>query len=102
MQSKNYRSCSPPGAHACKFSYLGRWDWEDCGSNPTQANNLENPISKITRKKWTGVMAFGSYMRVLVLLGQSPVFKHHSLQRKKNTRDHDKMKYIYRIGNGKW
>jgi hypothetical protein len=38
-------------------TYLGGWDGEDHGSRPTQANCLWDPISKITRAKWTGGVA---------------------------------------------
>jgi hypothetical protein len=42
--------------YACNPSYLGRLDWEDCSSRPTWANSSQDPISKITRAKWTGGM----------------------------------------------
>jgi hypothetical protein len=42
-----------PAAHACNPSYLGGWDQEDCGSRPAWANSSQDPISKITRAKWT-------------------------------------------------
>jgi hypothetical protein len=33
---------------------LGSQEWENCGSRLAQANSLKDPISKITRGKWTG------------------------------------------------
>jgi hypothetical protein len=36
---------------------LGGWDWEDHSSRPAQANSWQDPISKITRGKWTGGVA---------------------------------------------
>jgi hypothetical protein len=44
-------------AHACNPSYLVGWDWEDYGLRPVLANSLWDPISKITRAKWTGGVA---------------------------------------------
>jgi hypothetical protein len=43
-----------PVAYACNPSYSGSRDQEDCGSKPTQANSLQDPISKklITKKGW--------------------------------------------------
>jgi hypothetical protein len=41
-------------AHACNPSYLGGWDWKYHGSRPVQRNSFQDPISKITRLKWTG------------------------------------------------
>jgi hypothetical protein len=35
-------------AHSCNPSYLG-----DQGSRSAQANTFQDPISKITREKWT-------------------------------------------------
>jgi hypothetical protein len=43
-----------PGVHSCHPSYLGGWNQEYCGSRPTQANSSQDPMSKITRTKWTG------------------------------------------------
>jgi hypothetical protein len=44
-------------AYACNPSYLGGWDWENRGSRPAWANSPWDPISKITREKWTGGVA---------------------------------------------
>jgi hypothetical protein len=38
-------------------SYLGMWDPEECSSKPAPANSSGDPISKITREKWTGDVA---------------------------------------------
>jgi hypothetical protein len=43
-------------AHTYNPSYLGGGSQEDCGSRPVQASSLQDPISKITRVKWTGGM----------------------------------------------
>jgi hypothetical protein len=40
--------------HASKLSYLGDWDGEYLSSRPVQANSFWDPISKITKAKWTG------------------------------------------------
>jgi hypothetical protein len=32
-------------AHTCNNSYLEDWDQEDCGSRPTWAKNMWDPIS---------------------------------------------------------
>jgi hypothetical protein len=37
--------------HACNPSYSGGRDQEDLGSKPTQANSLQDPISKKTHHK---------------------------------------------------
>jgi hypothetical protein len=42
-------------AHTCNPSYLGDWDGEGCGLRPAQANSSWDPISKISRVKWTEV-----------------------------------------------
>jgi hypothetical protein len=39
--------------YACNPSYLGGWAQEDSSSRPTMANSSWDPISKITRVKWT-------------------------------------------------
>jgi hypothetical protein len=44
------------GTSGCSPSYLGGLEWEDCGVRIAQANSLQDPISKITRAKWTGGM----------------------------------------------
>jgi hypothetical protein len=44
-------------AHICNPSYLGGWNWENCSLRPAQANSSQDPISKITRAKWTGDVA---------------------------------------------
>jgi hypothetical protein len=44
-------------AHIWNPSYLGGWDQEDWGSRPAWANILQDPISKLTRVKWTGSVA---------------------------------------------
>jgi hypothetical protein len=43
-----------PVAHASNPSYL---EAEDHGLRPAQANRSQDPISKITRAKWTGGVA---------------------------------------------
>jgi hypothetical protein len=53
-------------AHACNPNYLGGWDQEDNGSRPALANSSQEPISKITRAKWTG----GLTQTVECLLGK--------------------------------
>jgi hypothetical protein len=56
--SKKKKERLPRGVvHACNPSYLGGWHWENCGSRPAQANSSWDPISKITRAKWTGGVA---------------------------------------------
>jgi hypothetical protein len=35
-----------PVAHACNSSYLGGWDWEDCGSRSEEANGAQGAILK--------------------------------------------------------
>jgi hypothetical protein len=49
----DHKTESLPVAHACNPSYSGGRDQEDSGSKPTQANSLQDPISKkpITKKK---------------------------------------------------
>jgi hypothetical protein len=44
-------------AHSCNPSYLGGWDWEDCNLRPTRTNSWWEPISRITRAKWTAGVA---------------------------------------------
>jgi hypothetical protein len=48
-------SCWVLVAQACNPSYLG--DIEDFNSRSAQKNSSGNPISKITRAKWTGSVA---------------------------------------------
>jgi hypothetical protein len=43
-----------PVVLAYNLSYLGGRDREDHSLKPAQANSLRDPISKITRAKWTG------------------------------------------------
>jgi hypothetical protein len=49
-----------PVVHIYNPSYLGGWDQENSGLRPAWANRLwdPSPISKITREKWTGVVAY--------------------------------------------
>jgi hypothetical protein len=44
-------------AHTCNPSYLWGWDGEGCESGPAWANSSQDPVSKITRTKWTGGVA---------------------------------------------
>jgi hypothetical protein len=44
-------------AHACNSSYLGDWDQEDLSWRPALTNGSRDPISKITKAKWTEVVA---------------------------------------------
>jgi hypothetical protein len=44
-------------AHPCNLSYLGGWAWEDWGWKPALATSVRDPVSKITRAKWTGGVA---------------------------------------------
>jgi hypothetical protein len=46
-----------PVAHDCKPNYLRGWDQEACSSRPDWANSSQDPISKLTREKWTGGVA---------------------------------------------
>jgi hypothetical protein len=46
-----------PVTHTCNPSCLEGWDQEDHGLKPASANSLQDPISKITRAKWTGGVA---------------------------------------------
>jgi hypothetical protein len=46
-----------PVALTCNPSYLGGWVWEDWGLRPAWANSSWDPISKITKDKWTGDVA---------------------------------------------
>jgi hypothetical protein len=43
-----------PVAHACNPIYSGGRDREDCGSKPSPANSLRDPISRIpnTKQGW--------------------------------------------------
>jgi hypothetical protein len=43
--------------HACNPGYLGGFDQEGRSSKPAWANSSQDPISKITRVKWTRGMA---------------------------------------------
>jgi hypothetical protein len=56
LSFKTYLSWVPV-AHTYTASYFGGWDWEDHSSRPTLANSWGDPISKITRAKWTGGVA---------------------------------------------
>jgi hypothetical protein len=49
--------------------------WKDQGSRPVQANSSRDPISKITRAKWTGGMA----QVVECLLFKTLLWKHEAL-----------------------
>jgi hypothetical protein len=44
-----------PVAHTCHPSYLGGRDQTDQGLRPARENSWWDPISKITKAKWTGV-----------------------------------------------
>jgi hypothetical protein len=44
-------------AYTCNPVYLGGWDWEDQDLRPGWANRSQDPISKMTRAKWTGGVA---------------------------------------------
>jgi hypothetical protein len=48
-----------PVAHACTPSYLGGRDQEDPSSKQTQANSLQDPISKIPNTKRVDGVAQG-------------------------------------------
>jgi hypothetical protein len=39
--------------HACNPSYLESGDLEGDGTRSAQAKSVQDPISKITREKWT-------------------------------------------------
>jgi hypothetical protein len=67
-----FRSWAPV-AHTCHPSYLEGWDQEDHDSTPTWANGLRDPISKITRAKWTGDVAQAVIQ--CCFTSTSPVFK---------------------------
>jgi hypothetical protein len=41
-------------AHICNSTYLFGWYWEDLGSKTSLSNISWDPISKISRVKWTG------------------------------------------------
>jgi hypothetical protein len=45
--------CKDSGAGGSRLATWLGWDWEDRGLN-AQANSSQDPISKITRTKWTG------------------------------------------------
>jgi hypothetical protein len=64
---------------------LEGWGQEDLGLRPAQENRLRDPISKITRAKWTG----GVFQVVehLALQVQSPEFKSQSQQKKKERKE---------------
>jgi hypothetical protein len=47
-------------ANTCTPNYLGGWDEEDCSLRPAQTNSSQDPITKITRAKWTGGVALRS------------------------------------------
>jgi hypothetical protein len=44
-------------AHTRNLSYLGEEDQKDPSLRSAPANSSQDPISKITRAKWTGSMA---------------------------------------------
>jgi hypothetical protein len=46
-----------PVAHTRNPNYLGGWDHEGHSSRPAWTNNSQDPVSKITRAKWTGGVA---------------------------------------------
>jgi hypothetical protein len=45
--------CWVPVAHACNPSYLRGWDQEDHSLRLAWENSLWDPISKVTRARWT-------------------------------------------------
>jgi hypothetical protein len=63
----------------CNPSYLGGCDGDDQGSRVAQANSLRDPISKITRAKWTGSVE----QTVERLLCQSKALSSNSNPKKK-------------------
>jgi hypothetical protein len=54
--------------------------WEDHGSRIAQGNNSQDPISKITRGKWTGGMA----QAVELLLCECEALNSPERERKRN------------------
>jgi hypothetical protein len=50
-------SSQVPVAHAYNASYLGDFDQEDYRWRLAKENSSHDPISKITRAKWTGGVA---------------------------------------------
>jgi hypothetical protein len=56
-----------PVAHA----WNPGWDWEDYSLRPAQENSLRDPITKLTKAKWTGGIA----QVVAALQVWSPEFK---------------------------
>jgi hypothetical protein len=61
-----------PVAPSCNPNYLGGWDQEDQGLRSAQENNIPDPISKITRAKWTGGMS-QAFASVKPWLSSTPV-----------------------------
>jgi hypothetical protein len=73
--SLNLKSTSQlPVVHPCNPSYLGGWDWKDCGSSPDQENSLRDLIFKITRAKLAGGVAqvVGHLLCKHEVLGSNP------------------------------
>jgi hypothetical protein len=66
--------------HSCDPGYLRGWNQEDHDSRPAQANSSWDPISKITRAKWT--WRCGSSSRAPALQVWSPEFKPQYHQKK--------------------
>jgi hypothetical protein len=73
--------CLVPVAHGCNPSYLGGWDWEDQCLRPTEANSSHDPISKITRAKWsrsvTKVVGYLLCKQKALSSNPSPINHHH-------------------------
>jgi hypothetical protein len=86
--TKNFSFFKPvisclPVAHTCNLSYLGGWVPDDGSSRPTQANSLQDPISEITRAKWS---RGGPGCRVPALEVRSPELKPQSHQKQQQTK----------------
>jgi hypothetical protein len=68
-------------AHAYNPSHLERWGQEDPGSMPSQANSLQDPISKIKQIQMN--QRCGSSSRMPALQVWSPEFKPQFHQKNK-------------------
>jgi hypothetical protein len=84
-------------AHAYNLSYLGGLDQEDHSSRPAQAKSSQEPISKLSKEKWTGGVA--EVIKCLLWKYKTLSLNHSPTKKKKKKKLYD---YVNRCWKSIW